>query len=163
MEIELYKGEKSFTVELKVDEETGEILGGEYLNLLVQRNPVGTIAFILNENAKRKLIETRIKELQAVSKVIEKNTSRAKEALQNLMEYSSTTRIESTDKTFKAVLSIDRDESIEIFDEKQIPSDYMREIPASFVPDKVLIKKAIKDGYEVPGAKLVVKNRLGLG
>jgi len=29
-------------------------------------------------------------------------------------------------------------------------------------PDKTLIKKAIKDGFDVPGAKLVQKDRLVL-
>jgi hypothetical protein len=163
MEIELYKGEKSFTAELKVDEETGEVIGGEYLSMLVQRNPVGTIAFILTEAAKKEMIDARIKELQAASKVIGNNAERAKESLKYVMQVSSTTKIESTDKTFKAVLSKGRDESIEVFDEKQIPADYMREIPVSYSPDKTLIKKAIKDGYEVPGAKLVAKDRLTLG
>ncbi len=163
MEIELYKGEKSFTVELQVDEETGEVLGGEYLEVLVQRNPIGAIAYVLSECAKKEMIDARIKELQAASKVISNNAERAKESLKYVMQVSNTTKIESVDKTFKAVLCVGRDESIEVFDEKQIPADYMREIPVSYAPDKALIKKAIKDGYEVPGAKLVAKDRLTLG
>lgn len=163
MEIELYKGEKSFTAELQVDEETGEVLGGEYLEMLVHRNPVGTIAFILSENAKKEMIDARIKELQAASKVIANNADRAKESLKYVMQVSGASKIESADKTFKAVLYVGRDESIEVFDERQIPSDYLREIPVSYAPDKTLIKKAIKDGYEVPGAKLVAKDRLTLG
>ena len=162
MEIELYKGEKSFTAELSVDQDTGEVMGGEYLEMLVQRNPVGTIAFILSENAKKEMIDARIKELQAASKVITNNAERAKESLKYVMQVSSTTKIESSDKTFKAVLYVGRDESIEVFDEKQIPADYLREIPVSYAPDKTLIKKAIKDGYEVAGAKLVAKDRLTL-
>lgn len=163
MEIELYKGEKSFTAELSVDPDTGEVIGGEYLEMLVQRNPVGTIAFILTENAKKEMIDARIKELQAASKVIANNADRAKESLKYVMQVSGTTKIESTDKTFKAVLYPNRDESIEVFDEKQIPDDYLREVPAKYEPDKTLIKKSIKDGYEVPGAKLVAKDRLTLG
>lgn len=163
MNVELYKGEQSFTAELKVDEETGEVLGGEYLEMLVHRNPVGTIAYILSESAKKKMIDARIKELQAASKVIENNAERAKESLKYVMQVSGTTKIESSDKTFKAVLYPDRDESIEVFDDKQIPADYLREIPVKYEPDKTLIKKSIKDGYEVPGAKLVAKDRLTLG
>ena len=45
-------------------------------------------------------------------------------------------------------------ESVVIDAESQIPADYMREIPASYSPDKTLIKKAIQDGYEVPGCHL---------
>jgi len=79
------------------------------------------------------------------------------------MQVSGTKKVESSDKTFKAVLHVERDESVEIFDDKQIPSEYMREIPAKYLPDKDLIKKAIKDGYEVTGAKLLIKDRLTLG
>jgi len=50
--------------------------------------------------------------------------------------------------------------AVEIFDNLQIPADYMREVPATFTPDKALIKKAISDGFEVPGAKLVQTQRL---
>jgi hypothetical protein len=163
MEIELFKGEKSFTAELNVDPETGEVMGGEYLEMLVQRNPVGTIAFILSENVKKEMIDARIKQLQAASKVIGNNAERAKESLKYVMQVSGTTKLESSDKTFKAVLYLGRDESVEVFDEKQIPSDYMREVPAKYEADKTLIKKAIKDGFEVAGAKLVAKDRLTLG
>ena len=45
-------------------------------------------------------------------------------------------------------------ESVVIDAESQIPADYMREIPASYSPDRILIKKAIQDGDEVPGCHL---------
>ena len=45
-------------------------------------------------------------------------------------------------------------ESVVIDAESQIPADYMREIPASYSPDRIVIKKAIQDGYEVPGCHL---------
>jgi hypothetical protein len=163
MDIELYKGEKSFTAQLEVDAETGEVIGGGHLELLVKRNPIGSIAFILSENKKKEIIDLRIKELQAISKVITRNAERARESLKYVMQVSGTKKVESSDKTFKAVLHVERDESVEIFDDKQIPSEYMREIPAKYLPDKDLIKKAIKDGYEVTGAKLLIKDRLTLG
>ena len=74
-----------------------------------------------------------------------------------------TTRIESNDKTFKAVLHVNRDESVEIFDENKIPEQFMREIPAKYSPDKVAIKKAIKDGVDVEGCKISYKDRLTIG
>ncbi|WP_343656367.1 siphovirus Gp157 family protein [Cupriavidus sp.] len=45
-------------------------------------------------------------------------------------------------------------ESVQIFEEGLLPPDYLREIPARYEPDKALIKQAIKDGHDVPGAKL---------
>lgn len=44
-----------------------------------------------------------------------------------------------------------------IDDQAAIPADFLREIPAvpaSYVPDKSLIKKAMNDGFIVPGAHL---------
>lgn len=54
----------------------------------------------------------------------------------------------------------DNPPSVEVFDALQIPDAYMREVPATFQVDKTLIKMAIKDGYDVPGAKLVHSKRL---
>lgn len=45
--------------------------------------------------------------------------------------------------------------AVDVFDEKQVPADYFTSKPAPPpVIDKTLIKKAIEDGFEVPGAKL---------
>ena len=53
------------------------------------------------------------------------------------------------------VLSVrNNPESVVVDAEIQIPPDYMREIPATYEPDKNLIKQAIKDGFEVPGCHL---------
>jgi hypothetical protein len=52
--------------------------------------------------------------------------------------------------------------SVDVFDQLQIPQDYLREIPAKFEIDKALIKKAIGDGFEVPGARLVHGQRLAI-
>ena len=53
-------------------------------------------------------------------------------------------------------------ESVVIDAESQIPQDYIREIPASYSPDKALIKQAIKDGFEVPGAHLTRTQSLSI-
>jgi hypothetical protein len=54
----------------------------------------------------------------------------------------------------------DNPPAVEVFDSLQIPADYMREVPATSEPDKMLIKKAIQDGFDVPGAKLKHGKRL---
>ena len=56
----------------------------------------------------------------------------------------------------------DNPPAVDVFDSLQIPQAYMREVPATFQIDKTLIKMAIKDGYEVPGAKLVQGKRLAI-
>lgn len=50
--------------------------------------------------------------------------------------------------------------AVDVFDNLQIPADYMREIPATYTPDKALIKKALQDGFDVPGARLTQSARL---
>jgi len=50
--------------------------------------------------------------------------------------------------------------SVDVFDLAALPKDYLREVPATFEPDKILIKKALSDGFEVPGAKLQQGQRL---
>ena len=52
--------------------------------------------------------------------------------------------------------------AVDVFEPGLIPSDYMREIPATEVIDKVLIAKAIKDGFDVPGARIVKSQRLSV-
>ena len=54
----------------------------------------------------------------------------------------------------------DNPPSVDVFDALQVPADYMREVPATFTADKALISKALKDNYDVPGAKLVRTQRL---
>lgn len=51
-------------------------------------------------------------------------------------------------------------ESVAIDDEAVIPDDYKREIPARYEADKGLIRAAMKDGFEVPGVRLIRTHRL---
>ena len=160
MQITLYRGAEEFSAELETDPDTGEI-GGEYpLDVLVQRNPIGTCAYVLNTDAQAAMIDAHIKLMQAKKKALQNNADRARAALKQVMQLTGVTAIKSDDSTFKATLYKERDESIDVFDSLQLPPDYTREIPATYAPDKSLIKKAIKDGYEVPGAKLIKNDRL---
>lgn len=163
MEITLFTGSREFTAELDVDQDTGEIMGNFPLDVLAQRNPIGTAAFVLNTLASAKMIDTHIKLMTAKKKALTNNANRAKEALKSVMRITGTLSVSSLDKTFKAVLSKERDKSVEVFDEDQIPADYMKEIPATFQPDKALMLKAMKDGFSIPGARIVANDRLTIG
>lgn len=160
MEIELFKGSNSFIAELQIDPDTGEI-GGEFsLDVLTQRNPIGTAAYVLQTLATADMIDSHIKIMQAKKKALTNNAERAKESLRQVMQVTGVLKVESLDRTFKAVLSKDRDKSVEVFDENQIPADYMREVPATYAPDKSLIAKAMKDGFDVPGCRIIAKDRI---
>lgn len=159
-ELTLYSGADTIIAEIQVDEETGEI-GTDYpLEILVKRNPIGCAAYVLHTTAQADMIKSRITELQRLAKSAEKRAERVKQSLAEVMELTGVMSIQSNDGTFSAKLSIDRDKSVEIFDEKQLPQDYKREIPAKYEPDKPLIRKALEDSYDVPGARIVTKNRL---
>ena len=160
MNITLYRGTQEFTAELDVDQETGEIAATCPLDVLVQRNPIGTAAFVLNTMASAEMIDAHIKLMQAKKKALTNNAERAKQALLEVMQATGVLSIKSDDGTFKAVLSKGANKSVEVFDENQIPADYMREVPATYAPDKALMTKAIKDGYQIPGARLVENDRL---
>jgi hypothetical protein len=160
MNITLYRGTEEFQAEIAVDEETGEIAGDYPLDVLVRRNPVGTVAYILNSKATAEMIDAHIAKMQAKKRSLTNNAERAKESLKEVMQATGVLSIKSDDGTFSAVLTPGRDKSVEVFDAEQLPSDYLREIPARTEPDKALITQAIKDGYEVPGARLVAKDRL---
>jgi len=55
--------------------------------------------------------------------------------------------------------------SVDVYEEALLSVDYMRTPepkPPVPVPDKMLIKKALQDGFEVQGARLVQSQRLNL-
>lgn len=116
-------------------------------------------AYILNCDAEAKMIKDAAEKMLQRAKHAENKAERLRQYLAFNMKQSGMTEISCPE--FSAKLQPDRDESIEIWDAKQIPADYMRQpkIPEP-APDKTLIKKAIKDGFEVAGARIVKKDRL---
>ena len=82
---------------------------------------------------------------QAAAKRIEMR----KESIKSMMAGAGMRKL----KTALHSIHIRRGASIEVLDEKEIPECYMREMPKQ--PDKNAIKAALKEGREVPGARLV--------
>lgn len=77
------------------------------------------------------------------------------------MKRTGTTEIAANDGTFKVKLLIDRDAAVEIYDDKQIPAQFMTTPkPPEPKPSKTEIAKAIKAGIEVPGARIIKRDRL---
>lgn len=145
----------------QIDPETGEMPEGfEDARALVNNKAVAVTAYILEADRSIESVKQYIKDLQAKVKSAEKRQDWLRRYLQEHMSAAGITDISDERGVFKASLSVGRDESVEIFDDAQIPQDYLREIPVKYEADKTLIKKAIKDGFEVPGARLVKKDRL---
>lgn len=145
----------------QIDPETGELPEGfEDARSLVTHKAVAVAAYILEADRGIESVKAYIKDLAAKVKTEEKRQEWLRRYLQEHMAAAGITEISDERSVFKASLAIGRDESIDVFDEAQVPQDYLREIPAKYEADKTMIKKAIKDGYEVPGARLVKRDRL---
>lgn len=162
MNIALYQAAQDVREMLdQINPETGELPEGyEQARALVAMKAQAVAAFILENNAQADMVEAHAKALLDRVKAARKRSDWLKQYLTSHMAGCGILSIKSDDGTFSAVLTQGRDESVEVFDVAQLPQDYLREIPAKYEPDKTLIKRAIKDGYEVPGARLVAKDRL---
>ena len=162
MDIELFKGAHSFVAELLVDEDTGEI-GGEFpLDVLVHRNPVGTAAYVLNTLANADMIASHIASMKRKMDALKNNAERAKTALREVMAATGVTSIKSDDGLFKVTLQHERDVSVDVFDEAQLPDEFIVE-KTTTAPDKKKIKSHLDEGLDVPGARLQYKDRLTIG
>lgn len=117
-------------------------------------------AVILNLQAEADMVKAASDRMAKLYKAKQARADALHDYLLVNMQRTGITEIKALDGTFRARLYRERDESVEIDSLGLIPADYMREIPARFEADKTLIKKAIKDGYEVPGAHIVKKDRL---
>lgn len=162
--ITLYKATEDLRDLLdQVDPETGELPEGlASAREVVAAKAQSVTAYILNVEAHIDLVKRRAKELADAAKREEKRLEWLRTYLATNMAATGITSIKSDDGTFSAKLERERDASVEVFDEAQLPVEYMREIPAKQEPDKKLIAKAIGDGYEVPGARIVKRDRLTL-
>lgn len=163
MQITLYKAAETVRHILEqIDPETGEVPEEfEQARALVASKAQAVAAFILSNEAEADMVETHAKELLARVKTARKRSEWLKQYIQSHMVACGITEIKSEDGTFKASLAVGRDESVEVFDSAMLPNDYWTDPkPPEPAPDKTLIKKAIKDGFEVPGARLVKKDRL---
>ena len=115
--------------------------------VMVSRNMRVTVAAI--KDAAKAMIDR--------AKAIENRADYLDKRVFDTMIETGITKIECP--YFKLTIQ-DNPPAVDVFDSLQVPPDYWREIPATSAPDKALIKKAIQDGFEVPGAKLTHGKRL---
>ena len=145
--------------ELDIDEQTlADTLESEAWP--VEEKVRAVSAVILNLQAEADMVKAVADRHAKRAKALQSRADALHDYLLINMQRTGITEIKALDGTFKAKLYRERDANIVIDLENLIPADYMREIPARCEPDKVLIKKAINDGYEVPGAHIVKKDRL---
>ena len=101
------------------------------------------------------ILDSELKRLQGLKKSRENAIDRLKHNISEAMKLYGYEKIE----TPVLKLSFRKSETVEIDNELQIPDDY-KVTKVSVTADKKLIKEAIKEGLEIPGAHLEVHQNL---
>lgn len=143
------------------DAETGE-LSPALLEALEATKDKGAnvAAYILNMGAQLDAMTEHMRRIKERHDALATRQEKLREYLQANMKRTGITEIAANDGTFRVKLQIERDASVEVFEEGLLPPDFLREVPAKYAPDKKLIATALKDGHDVPGARIVKRDRL---
>lgn len=129
----------------------------ESIMLPFEQKAASVSAFIRNLESTAEQIKQAEAAMSARRKAIENRAAHVKQYLLDNMERTGISKIECP--YFKIAVRMNP-ESVVIDDEAAIPADYLREIPASYVPDKTTMKKAMQEGFAVPGARLARTTRI---
>lgn len=120
------------------------------------------VAFVIkNLEAAAQQISVAVEAMNARAQALEKRAERVREYLLQNMLMAGVQKIECP--YFKLAVR-DNPPKVIVDDEKQIPMSYMTDPapppPPPAKPDKKLIAKALKDGFDVPGCRLEQGKRL---
>lgn len=161
MQVTLYRASEELRELLdQIDPDTGELPEGfQQARAIVATKSQAVAAFILENDAQADMVEEHAKRLLAKVATARRRGEWLRSYLQAHMAACGMREIKADDGTFNVRLDLERDASVEVFDERMMPVDYIRET-VKRVPDKELIGKAIKDGFDVPGARIVKRDRL---
>ena len=106
------------------------------------------------------LIELEIQRLKDLKATRERVAAGLRDYLKTCMESAGIEKIECP--LWKVTIQ-KNPPAVEVFDPLSIPAAYMADPkPPAPAPDKALIKQAIKDGFEVPGARMTQSTRLAI-
>lgn len=120
---------------------------------------VSVAAYVLNCEAQAQMITDAADRMKERAKPLINRATRLRQYLADNMKRTGMTSITSPE--FHVKLEIDRDESVEVFEPSLVPAEFIKPPkPVEPAPDKIAIKKAIKAGQEVQGARIVAKDRL---
>lgn len=149
----------------QIDPETGEF-PEEYgkAREMVANKAANVAAYIANRELAIEAMKARVKQVNDHIKAAEKRADWLRQYLCENMRAAGITEIQSDDALLKIKRQPDRDEAVEVFDESMVPAVYMNvPVPILPRPDKAAIKHALKAGLDVPGARIVKRDRLVIG
>lgn len=147
---------------LAIDEETGEIRDNETLeqletelkNALVNKSE-GIIKVIRNQESDLEMVTAEIERLTNLKNKIKKELENFKSYIKFNMKKMDIKKIE----TSLGNISLRQSTATEIYDETSLPKEFLKE-KITYTPSKTEIKKAIENGQEVKGARLIVNTSL---
>jgi hypothetical protein len=129
----------------------------ELLEIELKEKSDNIIKYVQNLEGNINIIDTEIKRLQELKKTEKNKIERMKEYIKYSMDKMGLKKIESP----IGKISLRKSESVEIEDIEKIPGEFVT-IKQTFNPDKTAIKKAIKEGREIPGAKIIIKENINI-
>jgi hypothetical protein len=144
-----------------IDPETGE-LPAEYeqARAIVATKATAVAAYILQSQREMDMVAGYIKELQQRLVSQQRRAEWLKTYLREHMKAAGISKISDERGIFSAVLAVGRDKSVDVFEPELVPIEYQRAVPATWTPDKTMIRAALDAGVDVPGARVVARDRL---
>lgn len=138
-----------------VDIETGEITDFDKFEALqIERNEkLENIALWV------KNLLSEAEALKAEEKAFTERRKAAENKAESLKCYLDSALNGQKFNTTKVAISYRKSTAVEV-DESKLSANWMREIPATHVVDKVEITKALKAGEKIAGAELVERNNI---
>jgi hypothetical protein len=123
----------------------------------LQSKGINYAKVIANYQSESDAIDAEIKRLKAMKESRDKKVTWLTESLKKAMLVSGIEKIESP--LFK--ISLRRSEAVEVEIPEALPVDWQVK-KVTITADKVAIKKAIKEGYSITGARLVENFNLSI-
>ena len=132
--------------------DTLDSMGGD-----IEEKATNTVMVCRNLKATAAAIKEAEAAMATRRKAIESRAAQLEKGVFDTMQQTGISRIESP---YFALSIANNPGAVDVFEPGLLPADYMREVPAYEEPDKALIAKALKAGFDVPGARLAQSQRL---
>ena len=118
----------------------------------------GVVSVIRNLEALRDGIEDHIEKQAKRATAADNRVKWLKRYLIDCLEIAGENRIVST---IADVSIVNNPARVEIYSYSDLPDEYVVE-KKTYQPDKAMIKKALREGHEVPGASIVKDKRISI-
>lgn len=143
--------------ELEIDEETGEILNGEELDLLEIEHKLklrNCVYYYKNKMAEAEALKKEKQKLAARQKAAERQAEWIKQYIAADLDGEDF----KPDEDVTVKVTWRKSESVECDDIYKVPDEYLRHKEPEL--DKSKIKKAIRDGVDIDGCRIVKNNNI---